>query len=154
MVQRQSQLSHPDHVSHKIEKHSVQHFCKKKGVDIAHSDSTLATLICPLSVFKFILLWSPSPIPHSVQLCVQLSLAHSAIQWSHFVTHCGRTFCYILRRAAVLQKSNAIKSLEKSTEDAFVPKETPNILTIGSSLPMVSPMEWQTPWILVSQFLF
>ena len=47
-------------------------------------------------MFKFLLLWSPSPIPHSDQLCVQLSLAHSAIQWSHFVTHCGRTFCYTL----------------------------------------------------------
>ena len=100
---------------------SVQRFCKKKGVDIAHSDSTLATLICPLCVQVYIGVVSFSYSTLCVQLCVQLSLAHSAIQWSHFVTHCGRTFCYILRRAAVLQKSNAIKSLEKSTENAFVP---------------------------------
>lgn len=74
------------------------------------------------------------------------TLPRSAIQWSHFVKHCGRTFHCDTSHCVTSQMSNVSSYLQIAL---FCPIWAARILTT-----MVRQSAWTHLWILVAQFLF
>ena len=133
--------------------YSVQRFCKKKRVNIAHSDSTLATLICPLCIqvyigvvsFSYSTLWPTlcSTLPRSLRYSV-VTLCYTL--WENILLHTEEGSC--VTKVKCNQKFGKIY---RECFRAIGNPEYPNnrqLTSDGLTHGMANPM------LLVSQFLF